>query len=90
MKKEQQEKTEAVKPGMEVEATKGDLGEEDVTKPKVSEVEHATDGSVEKIKVQKGVLFKKELEIPIDRIQKVKQGGAKKWCGKSGCGRPGG
>jgi hypothetical protein len=30
------DKTDEIKPGMVVEATKGDLGEEDVTKPKVT------------------------------------------------------
>jgi NRAMP (natural resistance-associated macrophage protein)-like metal ion transporter len=74
MSKEGRQDAEAIKPGMIVEATKGDLGEGDVSKPKVEEVERAADGSVEKIKVRKGILFKKELEIPVDRVQRVSTG----------------
>ncbi|TMD60061.1 MAG: divalent metal cation transporter [Chloroflexi bacterium] len=58
-------------PGMKVEATEGDLGEEDVSPAKVTDVEMNQQGDVEAIKVSKGVLFKKELEVPADRIQKV-------------------
>jgi hypothetical protein len=36
MAKKQKEPGESVETGMEVEATKGDLGEEDVSKPKVT------------------------------------------------------
>lgn len=72
MAKEQQQDIEGIKPGMVVETTGGDLGEEDVTKPKVTEVERGTDGAVKKIKVQKGFFFRKILEIPVDRIQKIR------------------
>jgi hypothetical protein len=60
-----------IEPGMVVEATKGDLGEEDVSKPKVSAVVQDQQGNVEKLLVHKGVIFKKTLEIPADRIQSV-------------------
>jgi hypothetical protein len=60
--------------GMEVEATQGDLGEEDVSKPKVTEVVQDQQGDVDKLIVQKGVIFKKTLEIPADRIQSIDQG----------------
>src|SRR5712692_1857812 len=62
-----------IEPGMVVEATKGDLGEEDVSKPKVTDVVEDQDGNVEKLVVEKGVVFKKKLEIPANRIQSVDQ-----------------
>src|SRR5438105_13294310 len=58
-------------PGMKVEATEGDLGEQDVSAARVTDVETNQQGDVEAIKVSKGVLFKKELEVPADRIQAV-------------------
>ncbi len=48
-----------IEPGMVVEATKGDLGEEDVSKPKVTEVVQDQQGNVDKLVVKKGVIFKK-------------------------------
>ena len=62
-----------IEPGIVVEATKGDLGEEDVSKPKVTEVVQDQQGNVDKLVVQKGVIFKKTLEIPADRIQSIDQ-----------------
>lgn len=67
----QEPKAEDIEPGMVVETTKGDLGEQDVTKPKVAEVVTDQNGNVEDIVVEKGVLFKKKLEIPVDRIKSV-------------------
>jgi NRAMP (natural resistance-associated macrophage protein)-like metal ion transporter len=71
MTKKQKPDTNSIEPGMVVEATKGDLGEEDVSQPKVSSVVRDQHGDVEKLVVQKGVVFKKTLEIPADRIQSV-------------------
>jgi NRAMP (natural resistance-associated macrophage protein)-like metal ion transporter len=65
--------TSNIEPGMVVEATRGDLGEEDVSKPKVTEVVQDQQGNVDKLVVQKGVLFKKTLEIPANRVQSVDQ-----------------
>jgi len=62
-----------IKPEMVVEATKGDLGEEDVSKPKVADVIQDEQGDIEKVVVEKGVLFKKKLEIPADRVQAIEQ-----------------
>jgi hypothetical protein len=62
-----------IEPGMEVEATTGDLGEEDVSKPKVKRVVQDQRGNVDKLIVQKGVIFRKTLEIPADRVQSVDQ-----------------
>lgn len=60
-----------IEPGMNVEATRGDLGEADVSKPKVTGVALDEQGNVEKLVVEKGVLFKKKLEIPADRVESV-------------------
>src|ERR671932_812254 len=60
-----------VEPGMLVEATEGDLGEEDLSKPEVAEVVQDPAGNVEKIVVRKGVIFKKEIEVPAERIAAV-------------------
>jgi len=73
MPKKTRRNTNNIQPGMEVEATKGDLGEADVSKPKVKAVVEDPQGNVEKMIVQKGVIFKKELDIPVDRVQSVEQ-----------------
>ena len=73
MPKKQKPDTSNIEEGMIVEATEGDLGENDVSKPKVSEVVHDEQGNVEKVIVTKGVLFKKKLEVPADRVTAVDQ-----------------
>lgn len=60
-----------IEPGMVVEANEGDLGEEDLTKPKVKEVIRDTDGNVEKLIVKKGLIFQKEIEVTPDRVEQV-------------------
>jgi hypothetical protein len=60
-----------IEPGMTVEATEGDLGEQDISKPKVTDVVKDAQGNVEKVEVTKGILFKKKLEISADRVQQV-------------------
>jgi NRAMP (natural resistance-associated macrophage protein)-like metal ion transporter len=77
MAKKQIKPEESIETGMEVEATKGDLGEEDVSKPKVTEVVQDQQGKVDKVIVQKGVIFKKTLEIPADRIASTNQEGTR-------------
>jgi NRAMP (natural resistance-associated macrophage protein)-like metal ion transporter len=62
-----------VQQDMEVEAARGDLGEEDLSKPQVKKVVRGPDGNVEKIVIHKGALFQKELVIPADRIQRVER-----------------
>jgi len=62
-----------IEPGMVVEATRGDLGEEDVGKPKVTEVVEDKQGKVDKLIIKKGKIFKKTLEIPADRISSIEQ-----------------
>ena len=56
---------EHIEPGMEVEAREGDLGEEDVSKPRVEEVLRDAEGNVEKLVVSKGLIFRKRLEVPV-------------------------
>ncbi len=58
-------------PGMIVEATEGDLGEQDISQAKVTDVKRDAQGHIEDIEVEKGILFRKKLEIPVDRIQEV-------------------
>src|SRR5579859_1422069 len=58
---------------MAVEATKGDLGESELTRPKVTDVVHDENGKVEKVVVTKGIIFKKKLDVPADRITSVDQ-----------------
>lgn len=60
-----------IQPGMLVAATEGDLGEEDVNKPKVEQVVRDSQGHVQKLLVRKGTVFHKQLEIPADRVQQV-------------------
>ena len=69
----QQEKIAAgdITPGMIVETTEGDLGEQDVSKPKVAAVIADADNNVETVIVEKGVLFKKQIEVPVTRIDTV-------------------
>lgn len=58
-------------PGMEVEATEGDLGEQDVRPAKIRSVQKDQQGNVEAIEVEKGILFHKTLDVPTDRIEAV-------------------
>ena len=58
---------------MTVEATEGDLGEADISKPKVKEVVEGEDGKVKEIVVSKGVVFHKKLDILADRVEVVEQ-----------------
>jgi hypothetical protein len=62
MNKKQKNGKKNIEPGMVVEATGGELGEEDVSKPKVTGVVQDQQSKVEKLIVQKGVIFKKSLE----------------------------
>jgi NRAMP (natural resistance-associated macrophage protein)-like metal ion transporter len=71
MHKKKNSKAKDIEPGMVVEATRGDLGEEDVSKPKVAEVVEGEQGDVEKLVVEKGVIFRKKLEIPAARVKAV-------------------
>lgn len=65
------EPADEIEQGMVVETTGGHLGEDDVSKPKVTEVVHDEQGHVEKLVVTKGVIFKKRIEVPADRVREV-------------------
>lgn len=58
-------------PGMKVEATQGDLGEQDVSSAQVTEVKQNQEGNIETLKVSKGILFRKQLNVPADRVEAV-------------------
>ncbi len=63
----------AIEPGMTVEASEGDLGEADISKPRVKEVVEDGEGKVKEIVVSKGVVFHKKLDIPANRVEVVEQ-----------------
>src|SRR5689334_24449677 len=60
-----------ITPGMFVETTEGDLGEQDMSKPKVAAVVEDDDNNIQTVVVRKGVLFKKQIEVPAARIHAV-------------------
>jgi NRAMP (natural resistance-associated macrophage protein)-like metal ion transporter len=66
-----QEKARKIAVGMVVEAGEGDLGQEDISEAKVTDIVHDRAGNVETIVAEKGTVFRKQLEIPVERIQSV-------------------
>lgn len=62
---------EGVEQGMVVETREGDLGESDVSTAKVKDVERDAAGDVTSVVVEKGVIFRKTLEVPAERIEAV-------------------
>ena len=62
-----------VRLGMTIRDTKGNLGQKDLSLPKVKAVRRNRQGVVETIIIEKGALFKKALEIPADRILRVEE-----------------
>jgi Mn2+/Fe2+ NRAMP family transporter len=62
-----------IKPGMEVKDTENLLGNSDLSKPRVDKVKRNKQGQVEGVRVRKGLLFKKEVEVPADQIEKVEE-----------------
>jgi NRAMP (natural resistance-associated macrophage protein)-like metal ion transporter len=72
MAEQQKRSTDAsIEPGMNVETTSGDLGKYDISHPKVKEVVHDAQGNVDQVIIQKGVIFRKEIAIPSNRIEQV-------------------
>jgi NRAMP (natural resistance-associated macrophage protein)-like metal ion transporter len=65
--------TDDIIPGMKVEATAGDLGKEDVSLAQVTDVVKDEQGHVISIKVSKGTIFRKQFEVPVERIQGIEQ-----------------
>ena len=68
-----QEEARKIEIGMVVEADEGDLGQEDISEAKVTDIIHDPAGKVESIVAKKGVFFTKHLEISVDRIMSVAQ-----------------
>jgi NRAMP (natural resistance-associated macrophage protein)-like metal ion transporter len=68
-----QEEAKKIEVGMVVEADEGDLGQEDISEAKVADIVHDPAGNVETIVAEKGTIFRKQLEIPVERIQSVAQ-----------------
>jgi Mn2+/Fe2+ NRAMP family transporter len=62
-----------IQPGMEVEDTAQELGENDLSKPVVTHVLRDEHGQVKYLVVSKGLLFKKEILVPATRVEEVKQ-----------------
>jgi NRAMP (natural resistance-associated macrophage protein)-like metal ion transporter len=61
----------SIEPGMNVKTTSGDLGKNDISRPKVKEVVHDAQGNIDQVIIQKGVIFRKEIAVPADRIEQV-------------------
>src|SRR5260370_8405403 len=61
------------KPGMEVEETENELGEGDISKPRVSNVIRDKQGQVKYVLIGKGLLFKKMVLVPANRIKEVRR-----------------
>lgn len=57
--------------GMVAEADEGNLGLEDIGEAKVTDIVHDKAGNVESIIVEKGIIFRKYIEVPVERIQSV-------------------
>jgi NRAMP (natural resistance-associated macrophage protein)-like metal ion transporter len=68
-----QEEAKKIEVGMVVEADGGDLGQEDITEAKITDIVHDQAGKIETIVAEKGTIFRKQLEIPVERIQSVVQ-----------------
>ena len=62
----------AIQPGMEVEDTARELGENDVSKPLVIDVIRDKHGQVQYVLISKGLLFKKQVLVSVGRIKEVK------------------
>ncbi len=56
---------------MRVETTGGALGEHDLSKPRVVEVDRDPQGHVRDLVVEKGAVFRKKVDVPADRVEEV-------------------
>ncbi|HIJ86775.1 MAG TPA: divalent metal cation transporter [Desulfuromonadales bacterium] len=57
--------------GMAVEADEGDLGQEDISEATVISIVHDLAGNVESVVAEKGIIFRKEINIPVERLLSV-------------------
>ena len=60
-----------ITPGMHVAASQGDLNVPDISAPRVTKVDRDAQGQLERVVVKKGVVFKKTIDVPPDRIEAV-------------------
>ena len=57
---------------MVVEATQGDLSaDDDISQAKVKDVTRDDHGSIKRVVIEKGLVFRKTIEVPVERIQRV-------------------
>ncbi len=70
----EQETVEEIEVGMIVEADEGDLGQEDISDATVVSIVYDQSGHVESIVAEKGMIFRKLLDIPVGRIRSVTHG----------------
>jgi hypothetical protein len=61
-----------VVPGMHVATPQSDLDEPDIEEPTVADVEHDRQGRLRGIRITKGHIFRKTIEVPASRIETVK------------------
>lgn len=66
-----QKETREIEVGMVIEADDGDLGQEDISQARVTDIVYDEAGDVETIVAEKGTIFRKVLEIPVERFQSV-------------------
>ena len=59
--------------GMAVATPEGDLGAQDVSHSTVTEVTRAEDGHVTSFDVEKGLMFRKHIEVPAERVLSIEQ-----------------
>ncbi|HEY1387278.1 MAG TPA: divalent metal cation transporter [Ktedonobacterales bacterium] len=62
-----------IEPGMPVEAREGDLGKSDISTARVKDVERNAAGDVTNVVVEKGVIFRKTLDVPAERVETVEE-----------------
>ncbi|MEO7001897.1 MAG: hypothetical protein ABI068_08720, partial [Ktedonobacterales bacterium] len=71
---EQMEQIEQIEPGMLVDATQGNLGaDDDISQAKVKEVTRDARGEIEQVVVEKGLIFRKAIEVPVERVNRIEQ-----------------
>src|SRR5438270_11495236 len=71
--KVQQPDLSEIQPGMEVDYTKHELRESAISKPRVSNVIRDKQGQVKYVLIGKGLLFKKMVLVPANRIKEVRR-----------------
>ncbi len=60
-----------IEPGMIVESTDADLGEHDISQAHVADVHRDATGAVDEVVIEKGIVFKKDIVVPADRVAAI-------------------